>query len=251
MLTRGISSNQLVADLLEGVQKTIPVGQTPLTNDFDKNPKSVYPVSVGQPLSVLRIEDFDVIGSENDSKTLVRSELSNEVLYNETTAFNDEVVIDAGFDEAKGVLNIVRANGSVLTISGFLRQNDFGIGPAGPVGERGIDGADGEDGDDGDPGPDGCAGVAGIQGEEGDDGEEGLDGPPGIPGQMGQNGLPGLRGPVGKAGRFGHEGSRGQKGLSCTEGSAGSSGEVGEQPVETVVISSTATTGSTLVWGKL
>jgi hypothetical protein len=251
MLTKGITSNKLVSDLYEGVTKSVPVGQTPLTNTFAKNSPDVYPVSVGQPMAILYLSDFEATGSENDSKTLVRDELTNSVSYAVTAEVNDEALLEAAFDENSGALHIVRANGSVLSISGFLRQVDFGVGSPGPVGNRGLDGSDGEDGFDGDDGDDGCSGVVGEMGEEGEEGDEGKDGPPGIPGPVGQNGLPGLRGPVGKPGRFGHEGSRGQKGLSCTEGSVGSSGQEGEVPVESVVVASTPPTGNTLVWGKL
>lgn len=251
MLTKGITSNKLVSDLYEGVTKSVPVGQTPLTNSFDKNSPDVYPVSIGQPMAILYLSDFEATGSENDTKTLVRDELTNSVSYAITTEVNDEALLEAAFDETSGALNIVRANGSVLTISGFLKQEDFGVGAPGPAGNRGLDGADGDDGDDGDEGDDGCAGPAGEMGEEGEEGDEGKDGPPGIPGPIGQNGLAGLRGPVGKPGRFGHEGSRGQKGLSCTTESVGSSGQEGETPVEAVVVSTTPPAGNSLVWGKL
>lgn len=251
MVTRGITSNKLVSDLFEGITKNVPIGQTPLTNTFADNPESVYPQTVGQPLTYITINEFEVIGEENDTKTLTRQESQNSIEFSQTLAYNNEALVEAAFDEASGALNLVKRDGTLLKITGFLTQSDFGVGAPGSSGAAGRDGADGPDGDDGDEGAGGCAGVEGNAGEQGEDGEDGKDGPVGIPGPIGQTGNPGLRGPVGKKGKEGYEGSRGQKGLSCTEGSAGAAGEAGTATNPSVVISSSAPTDNSLMWGKL
>lgn len=251
MLTRGISSNKLVADLYEGNTQNVPVGQTPLTNTFELNSPNVYPQTLGVDLVQRKLSDFEVVGEEFNSLALKRNDVSGNIEFSAPTVNNSGRIIAAEFNDESGILTLMKADGTVMTIAGFLTQADFGVGAQGPRGVKGNDGLDGFDGDDGDDGDDGCSGAQGQNGKPGDPGPDGKDGDIGITGPIGEQGLDGLQGPVGKQGRIGHEGARGRKGPSCDTSSVGASGPGGTSPTTNFVITPTAPTDSSvLLWAK-
>lgn len=247
-MQQGVKSSRLVSNLFEGNDKNVPVGRTILTNNPKHNSKGTKPQTEGQPLTSLHIDQFDAFGRSRQQRATKRDDENSEVSFSEREILNDGLIVEAAFDSSSGVLNMVRANGEVLPIDGFLTQPDFGKGATGPKGEPGLeafDGYDGEDGPDGDPG---CEGKEGDVGEMGAMGQAGADGAQGIPGPVGQPGPAGMMGQVGPMGRFGHEGARGPAGLVC-EAESGAPGTEGQSVNDSVVISSSEPEDNAVLWG--
>jgi len=248
MLT-GVTSSPLLSNLLEGKKQTVPVGQVPLTNTVSQNDPNVYPTTLGSPLTDLRLSDFEAIGANIQNTTLQRDDTTNKVAFADTSTSSATNIVQADFNDKSGTLSIIKADGSVITIPHFLVQTDFGVGPTGPKGVPGNDGMPGNDGFNGFDGDTGCAGATGATGPAGVPGAAGADGVQGPAGQIGQPGLAGMQGIPGEQGRYGDDGARGRKGQSCTA-SLGSSGPAGVSPVAAVVVSATAPTDGSLLWGK-
>lgn len=250
MITRGITSSPLLSDLYEGKRTNVPVGQVPLTNTYEQNNPDVYPVAVDKSLIERDVSDFEAIGSEIQFKAIKRDDINNDITFVDPNVTNDGRIVKVNFDSVNGILSIIKANQEIIEVGGFLTQRDFGTGIIGPRGLNGVDGEPGQIGDDGPTGPDGCVGDPGTMGLPGPPGNPGKDGVQGHQGPIGQTGVKGIQGPTGKPGRIGHEGARGRKGLSCGPESEGAPGAEGESPTGAVVISATAPTDSSLIWGK-
>lgn len=246
----GVKESKLLSDLYEGHDHNVPVGKNILTNTASQVDKKLLPHSSGSPLTSLHMDQFDVFGDDRELKEAKRNADQDDVEFRTREVLNDGLIVEAAFEDQDGVLNLVRRNGEVLQIKGFLIQSDFGRGPTGPQGERGYDGYDGEDGEDGPDGAVGCEGPPGPLGLQGSPGEPGEDGVRGNQGPMGQEGAVGLQGPQGEKGRFGHEGARGRPGPDCIGGEDGPQGEQGTTPEFNVVLSDSNPGGNTVIWGK-
>lgn len=247
-MVRGITNSKLLSDMHERTERDVPIGQNILTNDSAAVSEKILPLTRGQPVTSLHMDQFDVFGRSRQNKAAVRDSSENNVAFQDREQINDGLVADAGFDDTNGLLNIVKQNSEVLVINGFLTQSDFGRGATGPQGARGFDGYEGDDGDDGPDGGAGCEGPKGETGLIGEMGEPGKDGPPGIPGPMGQEGWTGLQGPPGDMGRIGHEGARGPKGHECLS-DGGADGENGRALNGSVVINSSEPSSDSVLWG--
>lgn len=244
----GIKQSRLLADLLEGKKQNVPVGRTVVSHNIAKNPDTVMPLTKGQPLTSLHIEEFDVFGSSRQNQSVKRNDNTNSAAFIAREVVNDGLLVEGAFDPEDGTVNLVRRNGEVLVIPGMLVQADFGSGPTGPRGDPGIDAHDGYDGEDGPDGSSGCVGAEGRDGEFGPMGQPGADGPQGVPGPIGETGDTGIQGSMGPTGRYGHEGARGRKGSDCSN-TAGPSGSSGVSGNGSVVISSSAPSAGVFLWG--
>lgn len=247
-MQQGIKQSKLVSDLYEGNDRNVPVGRVILTNTAKNNSKETQPQTAGQPLTSLHLEQFDAFGRSRQQKATKRDEENSTVNFADREVPNDGLIVEAAFDDNGGVLNLVRANGQVMTVDGFLVQPDFGRGATGPKGDPGFDAHDGYDGEDGPEGEPGCEGPEGALGEIGPMGAAGADGAQGIPGPIGQPGPTGVPGPMGPMGRFGHEGARGPAGPAC-EADSGGAGSAGSQVNGDVVISSSEPGDTAVLWG--
>tara|TARA_B100000700_G_scaffold101966_1_gene115002 strand:+ start:54109 stop:54885 length:777 start_codon:yes stop_codon:yes gene_type:complete len=114
---------------------------------------------------------------------------------------DDNFVTRGEFDPEVGVLNLYRADNSIVQVSGFMTVHNIGVGPRGATGPRGAAGPSGRNGRDGRPGVPGCAGPKGDIGPMG---------PPGPKGPTGPRGIPGPTGPTGPAGEQGNSGFDGE-----------------------------------------
>lgn len=248
-MNRGIQGSKLLSDLYEGRDHNVPVGKNILTNDASRMEKRLLPLTEGSPLTSLHMDQFDVFGSDRDSKAAKRDEDQNNVHFKDRAVLNDGLLVEAAFEGDDGVLNLVRRNGDVVQIKDFLVQSDFGIGATGPMGDRGYDGYNGDDGDDGKDGDIGCEGPPGPLGLIGPPGDDGEDGTRGATGPMGQEGETGLQGFIGDKGRYGHEGARGKAGPDCVGGGQGEAGPAGASLNPSVVISETEPGETAVLWG--
>lgn len=225
MTVRGISKSALYKRAVEGDVSQVPIGKTILTNDIEKNSANVRFEGQGQEIETLQLKMFACYGREE--LQVVRKNLSSAIDYASREILNNGLVKEVSFDKQNGVLNIVKQNGELLAIPGFLCQKDFGVGPAGPCGDRGKDGHDGEDGRHGKKGETGCAGIEGPVGIYGDTGIDGEEGDLGGEGDAGCEGTEGPQGAVGAAGISGFEGSRGFRGDGCSKAETGPAGQAG------------------------
>lgn len=132
------------------------------------------------------------------------------------TGDTDNVVVRGAFDPETGILNLYRADDSILQIAGFMTIQNIGVGPRGATGPRGAAGPSGRNGKDGRPGIPGCTGPKGDLGPMG---------PPGPPGPTGSRGLPGPTGPQGVTGPSGAAGIDGER-PQLVAGAAGTSESV-------------------------
>ena len=206
-------ANELTKAGLDGNSLKVPIGAPVITNKPADNSTKIKALMTGQPLTLLQMETIEAFGYEG--KQIGRNADTNEFEYVTPEVTNIKKSVQWSFDRESGEIVFVRASGEVVTIFGFLRQEDFGVGPVGPRGNPGKDGKDSNDGRDGKDGPTGCEGQTGNDGrngEIGDYGEEGPVGPDGLVGAPGPTGPSGLIGPQGIPGR---EGKRGPKGFSC------------------------------------
>lgn len=206
-------ANELTKAGLDGNSLKVPIGAPVITNKPADNSTKIKALMTGQPLTLLQIETIEAFGYEG--KQIGRNADTDEFEYVTPEVTNIKKSVQWSFDRESGEIVFVRASGEVVTIFGFLRQEDFGVGPIGPRGNPGKDGKDSNDGRDGKDGPTGCEGQTGNDGrngEIGDYGEEGPVGPDGLVGAPGPTGPSGLIGPQGIPGR---EGKRGPKGFSC------------------------------------
>ncbi len=248
MSVNGISQAPLYKKATEGDVTTVPIGQTILTNDVALNSPDVQVANTGAEIESLDLGMFESFGGE--SLRLVREDGSSTLNYKQRTAENTELTKEIHFDKESGVLSIVKYSGKIISVSGFLTQKDFGVGPMGPQGDRGKDGPDGDDGEHGKPGEPGCPGAIGPTGPVGVEGLDDGDGEPGDEGDMGADGEEGVQGPMGPEGVFGFEGSRGFRGDGCSEAKAGAPGAAGQAVNTRVVISSAEPDNLSVLWGK-
>jgi hypothetical protein len=248
MVIKGISESKLVSDLYENKNQNVPVGKTILYNDLDKLPEEAKPLNAGEPITNLDLSQFDAFGIERQTLSTKRDSDTDEVTFSERAVVNDGLLVEGAFKEEDGCLVLVKANGEVLEVDGFLRQSDFGSGPPGTKGDIGYDGDYAFDGRDGKEGDDGCGGSDGSEGDLGTQGNTGDDGPPGVSGPPGQVGQKGVQGSIGNPGRIGQEGARGPRGSRCDGGGQGPTGADGVSPYDTVVITSSTPDSLTLIW---
>lgn len=131
---------------------------------------------------------------------------NDELMYNgseveaQTPGSTDEAdnfVTRGEFDPEIGVLNLYRADESIVQVSGFMTVHNIGRGPRGATGPRGSAGPAGRNGKDGRPGGPGCTGPKGDLGPMGPPGPAGPTGPRGIIGPTGPKGDKGDTGPAG------------------------------------------------------
>lgn len=220
-------ANELTKASLDGNSVKVPIGAPVITNKRDGNSTSIKALMTGQQVTLLQMQTIEALGY--DGKQIGRNSATNEFDFVTPEVANAEKSVQWSFDRESGQIVFVRDSGEVVTISGFLRQIDFGVGPQGPRGNPGKDGEDAEDGRDGKDGDTGCAGTTGADGrggEVGDYGEEGPVGPDGLTGAPGPTGPTGIIGPQGIPGR---EGKRGPKGFSCPTTLIGPDGPQGRE----------------------
>lgn len=220
-------ANELTKAGLDGNSLKVPIGAPVITNKPGANSDKIKALMTGQQLTLLQMETVEAFGYEG--KQIGRNANTNEFDYVIPEVTNIKKTVQWSFDKDGGEIVFVRANGDVVTVSGFLRQIDFGVGPQGPRGNPGKDGKDPKDGRDGKDGPTGCAGLSGNDGrngEIGDYGEEGPVGPDGLTGAPGPTGPSGIVGPEGIPGR---EGKRGAKGFTCPTTLIGPDGPPGRE----------------------
>lgn len=220
-------ANELTQASLDGNSVKVPIGAPVITNKPGQNSPSIQSLMTGQQVTLKPIQIIEALGLEG--KQLNRNPLSNELDFVVPEETNAEKSVQWSYDDDSGQLTFVRASGEVVSISGFLRQIDYGVGPTGPQGDRGKDGADARDGRDGKDGLAGCEGNTGADGRTGDTGdfgEEGPVGPDGLTGAPGPTGPTGIQGPEGIPGR---EGKRGPKGFSCPTTLIGPDGPQGRE----------------------
>tara|TARA_B100000700_G_scaffold101966_1_gene114995 strand:+ start:47332 stop:48087 length:756 start_codon:yes stop_codon:yes gene_type:complete len=244
----GIKESKLLSDLYEGNDSNVPIGQNILVNDASKVEDRLKPLTSGDPLTSLHVDQFDAFGRELEGKSAKRDTQEDDVEFTTREVVNDGLIVEAAFNAESGTLNLVRRNGDVVQVHDFFVQSDFGIGATGPKGERGYDGHDGDDGEDGLDGEKGCPGAPGELGLIGPMGDPGEDGPHGIAGPIGQEGEVGLQGVQGDQGRYGHEGARGQKGPDCINEGQGAQGAAGKTVNATTVISRSDPGDSAVMW---
>lgn len=163
-------------------------------------------------------------GPDAHSLTVGRNTKSNSVQFVDNSVENTKYLADAQFNSKLGILSIIKQNGDLLEIGGFLTQDQLGTGDRGERGVRGKDAHNGRDGKDGKQGDTGCQGEPGPAGIKGRHGRDGTDGPVGIPGKTGCEGPTGDPGQVGDKGDQGLKGELGKNGISCISGPIGPQG---------------------------
>ena len=247
MSVKGVSKSDLYKRASEGDLSQVPIGQTILTNTPELNSPNVRLSNEGEEIEKLDLEMFNSFGHEE--LQVVRKNLTNEIEYSSRDIVNDGLIQEIAFDKQEGTLHIAKANGKILSVSGFLTQKDFGVGPTGPRGDKGRDADDGTDGRQGKKGETGCAGPAGAMGAGGADGNDGADGDPGGEGDTGCEGTEGPQGPQGPAGLPGFEGSRGFRGDGCSNAEQGPAGTNGQALNANVVVSDSEPDLLSVVWG--
>jgi hypothetical protein len=178
--------------------------------------------------------------------TVIRNDDLSLLDYHVITNSNALQLASVEFDNDKGILSLVRKDGTILSVSGFSTLKSLGTGSIGRTGPKGVRGQDGQNGRDG---PDGYDGLTGPQGPTGPIGIAGADGSPGKHGRVGPEGPPGpqgMIGPEGPQGRLGHIGEPGYDG--CT-GVTGPTGPTGPKPSGSFYISSVPPDQYVLLWG--
>jgi len=136
--------------------------------------------------------------SPNDDVVYNGSEI--EVQTPGDSSDEDNYVTRGDFDPEIGVLNLYRADSTIVQVPGFMTVHNIGVGPRGATGPRGAPGNSGRNGRDGRSGVPGCAGP------KGDVGPQGPAGPRGPAGQRGERGATGPQGPAGGEGASGYDG---------------------------------------------
>lgn len=216
--------NPLTTAALDNKSVEVPIGVNVLTNKKSQNSQKVQAAMTGEEIKSPLVDQIDAPGY--DGKQAYRD--NEDVLYfGDPISAQSKQIAEAAFDDDTGSLTFIRHNKERITISGFYRQIDFGVGPTGPRGDDGKDGTDGDDGKDGATGPAGCAGIAGVDGREGPEGGFGIEGEVGATGPYGPLGETGPRGDIGVQGPPGFEGKRGPCGFSCPTTSRGPTGPQG------------------------
>lgn len=170
-----------------------------------------------------RLSQFKARQDANDL-TLSRNNKSNAIEFKDNSGENTMYIADAQFNDKLGILSIIKQNGDILEVGGFLTQDQLGKGPRGERGINGKNGRDGRAGKDGGKGETGCPGEVGPKGKKGRHGIDGTDGPVGIPGKTGCEGPTGDPGQVGDKGDQGLKGELGRQGISCIAGPIGPQG---------------------------
>lgn len=237
-------ANELTKASLDGTSIKVPIGTPIITNDRSKNSSSIAALMSGTTLTSPDIKAVQASGVEG--KQAGRDVVRNSIDFYTPENINDGKTVQWSFNDVDGTLSFIRSNGEVVTISGFLRQIDFGVGPTGPRGSPGLNGRDGRDGRDGKDGLNGCVGFQGLPGYIGEQGDYGEEGPLGPTGPSGLPGPTGPRGDTGPQGLHGMEGRRGPKGFTCPSSLRGPDGPqgrtmnanvgLGEYPSETDLI---------------
>lgn len=220
-------ANELTKAGLDGNSLKVPIGAPVITNKPGSNSTTIKALMTGQQLTLIQMETIEALGYEG--KQVSRNAATNEFDYVTPELTNIKKSVQWSFDKDAGEIVFVRASGEVVTISGFLRQIDFGIGPQGPRGNPGKDGKDAKEGRDGKDGPTGCAGPAGNDGRNGEIGDFGEEGPVGPTGLTGAPGPTGPKGDIGPEGIPGREGKRGPKGFTCPTTLIGPDGPQGRE----------------------
>lgn len=218
-------SNDLTIAVLDNKSVSVPIGRTVLTNIKSQNSLKVQAAQTGA--EVVAPIFTAIVAPGYDGEQAYRTDA--DVVYFDTPVDRNALrIAEIVFDDKTGVLTFYRKNGSHFEVTSFLRQIDFGVGPAGTRGDPGKDGTMGEDGIDGKDGTVGCAGVQGIEGRPGPQGDPGKEGEVGSAGPYGPLGPTGPRGDVGATGVPGFEGKRGLCGFSCPTTSRGPCGPQGK-----------------------
>lgn len=224
-------SNDLTIAVLDNKSVAVPIGATVITNTKNQNSLRVQDAMTGQEVTAPSYQHIDAPG--HDGEQTYRTN-ADELYFGTPIDTNAYRVAEVVFDDDTGILTFYRNNGTHFEVTSFLRQVDFGIGPAGPRGDPGKNGTDGDDGREGKDGQTGCAGRAGIEGRPGPPGDPGLEGEVGAAGPVGPLGPTGPRGDVGATGEVGFEGKRGLCGPSCPTTSRGPCGPQGQAMSENV-----------------
>lgn len=217
-------SNDLTIAVLDNKSVSVPIGVTVLTNKKRNNSLKVQKVMTGVAVEAPGIGLIEAPGY--DGEQAYRNN-SDEVYFDTPIDRKSLQISEVSFDDKKGILTFIRKNGQMISSTSFLRQIDFGVGPAGSRGDPGKNGRTGEDGKDGKDGETGCAGPNGNDGRNGPVGDQGLEGDVGADGYVGPLGPTGPRGDRGPTGVPGFEGKRGLCGFSCPTTSRGPCGPVG------------------------
>jgi hypothetical protein len=186
-----------------------------------------------------------VPSSTQEGTTLKVDKKTKQVVYSSEEPISQRLIAQVGFNKKSGVLNFVRNNGEILTVTGFLTASQFGRGVRGLKGKPGTGGKLGRTGRDAKIGKAGCEGQVGPKGIIGIKGLDGEDGEVGIIGYFGCPGIPGYEGSFGIVGIDGNEGPIGKSGPSCI---AGPVGLIGPQPKENVFYGSTAPPEDFFLW---
>lgn len=217
--------NPLTTAQLDNNSVTVPIGRTVFTNVKKQNSKSVQAAQTGAEQQLP--EHYFIEAPGYNGEQAFRDN-NDRVFFGAPVDREGNLIAEASFDDGSGIFTIVRKNGRTVSASSFMRQKDFGIGPAGPRGDPGLDGTNGDEGKEGSEGVVGCAGVTGNDGRNGPTGDTGAEGAVGPAGSYGPIGPTGPRGDIGPAGNPGFEGKRGLCGASCPTTSRGPCGPVGQ-----------------------
>jgi len=218
-------SNDLTIAVLDNKSVTVPIGATVITNKKDQNSLIVQSAMTGQEVVAPSYEHIEAPGYDGEQ---AYRDNADEMYFGTPVDSNALRIAEIVFDDDTGILTFYRNNGTHFEVTGFLRQIDFGIGPAGTRGNPGKNGTDGDDGREGKDGQTGCAGQTGIEGRPGPTGDPGIEGEVGAAGPVGPLGPTGPRGDVGATGAPGFEGKRGLCGPSCPTTSRGPCGPQGQ-----------------------
>lgn len=186
-----------------------------------------------------------VPNANQEGTSLKANEINRSIEYSAEEPISERLIVQVGFNKKLGSLNLVRANGEIVSISGFMTQTFFGEGPRGIKGPRGRNGKNGRVGRDGKKGKTGCEGPIGPTGEQGTAGLEGEDGKIGVIGKYGCPGGIGPRGDTGIRGQVGDQGPMGPQGPSCI---VGPQGPTGETPKESVYYGTSTPDSSFFLW---
>jgi hypothetical protein len=144
-------------------------------------------------------------------------------------------LVGLSFDPNSGLMRVIKSDGSVSVLSGFITDNVASdtvlnpfVGDKGAIGESGIDALDGR------PGRRGPAGCVGVRGDPGPKGQVGARGRLGIPGDTGLSlgiGDPGPKGWTGRTGPVGETGADGEQGRIGPAGNRGIKGIIGDDGI--------------------
>ena len=182
---------------------------------------------------------------DQESRTLGRDVKGNKVNFTPDANEASKYINDVQFNSKTGTLSIIKLNGEILEITGFLTQDQLGKGERGTRGRQGKEGDDARPGKEGREGDEGCQGNEGKAGPNGKEGRDGGNGPVGIPGKTGCDGLTGDPGLEGIEGDKGFQGELGRKGIDCIFGKIG---PIGPKPKATAWIGETEPTDDYVIW---